>query len=985
MKKHLLFCVLCLMAMTQLVTAGPIDGNAARQRAVTFMNGKVGSTRGALSGIHLSTVRTEFSHLYIFNVQGGGFVIVSDDDRTMPVLGYSTTGSIEAGNMAPGLVNQLEKYNAQLKAIAEGAEVTPYTPHRNLRSVSPLIQTHWEQYSTDGSSYNSMCPIDSGLQSTGYRPATGCVATAAAQVMKYWNWPLHGRGSNCYSHDYECWHYGTLCADFESTTYDWDNMPNSLDGSSTQAERDAIGLLQYHCGVAMNMQYNLDCYSSSGAQISGQYGALVNSFRYSYSARHLERSNFSDNEWLALLKNDLDDSLPVLYSGQAESGGHAFIFDGYDENDMVHVNWGWGGGSDGYYSIFSLTPAAGYDYSHNEQAILGLRPEYNENSLSLPLQCCDVRLDTNILQLEENVRGHVDFFNPNDTVISFFVAQALFVNPTYVFDKWIDVQRVTIPARDTVHYSFDAPVNKPIGCYYTNIFFSMDTIDINSSSTSGAMQFPSNYYPYGTFWVVDSNRSSLVNLVVFIRFSNDMQISQHFNSIDSMFNCKAPDYHSVYNYFDASTYGNIHYNTRYAGQVSGNSIHAYRYTRPRAYFLPYSNSNLNGYQDDVQTGSVSKREAELLAAAIKNIRSSGNIGQYDVFDGDGDGFIDNVTFIIKGDIDESSPILTPHQNIFPQDSVDQPVQLNGKLLHSFCVNFEAASPETFKTAAQHGLLYSLDVPYLYHTDNYLNVSPTSLWDMMGNPYVMSQTNMMFKSKYLHVAEPIQITEDGTYTLYSNATSAEQSCYFIKSAKDSSQWFTFEFRNKEDLFDNGIPETGLVIGRWNSNVALNGNALFDNAGNPHQYWVFRPGSDSDIENGDVSRMCFSTASGRTSFGPATDPHPYLADGTPENSFEITEIQEYGDHLTFRVTFRNSLADSSVVISAYPNPTADHITVTGTNMQRLDIYNGVGQLLMSETATDPTRCTLSVNNLTLGYYIIKVTHLDGTENVVKFVKE
>ena len=302
MKKIYLLLFLCAVLVMQKSVAGPIDDNAARQQAIRFMNSKIENTRGTVSVAELTKVNTSFNHLFVYNLQGGGFVIISDDDRTMPVLGYSTTGEVNVNDMAPGFASQLQKYNEQLKAIAEGAEVSAYTPHRNTRSVGPLIQTQWNQWSADGTRYNSMLPIDSTLPQTGYRPTTGCVATAAAQVMNYWQWPVNGRGSNCISQNYGCWHYGTLCADFESSTYDWENMPAQLNGNSTQAQRDAVGLLQYHCGIASNLKYNSDCQASTSGYTFAIHFALNQFFKYNVHSLHESRNNYSDAEWLSLMK-----------------------------------------------------------------------------------------------------------------------------------------------------------------------------------------------------------------------------------------------------------------------------------------------------------------------------------------------------------------------------------------------------------------------------------------------------------------------------------------------------------------------------------------------------------------------------------------------------------------------------------------------------------------------------------------------------------
>jgi len=327
----------------------------------------------------------------------------------------------------------------------------------------------------------------------------------------------------------------------------------------------------------------------------------------------------------------------------------------------------------------------------------------------------------------------------------------------------------------------------------------------------------------------DSNWSSMTNLVIFLRFADDEEISHSFSSIDSMFNGKTPGYPSVYNYYDVSTYGHLHFNTIYADQVSGDNIISFVDEHPRGYYQPYSANNPVGYHGSNPLIGISMREAELLAAAMDHVDSMGLVDSFANLDGDNDGYIDNISFIVKGGTGAWASLLWPHMEFFPQDSIDHIVTINGKLPRTFNFEFEGAGPSMFSVNVfRHEMAHSLGIPDLYHYEHFGDVSITGAWDMMGYNYGMNQTCMMNKIKYLNVADdPIEITEDGTYTLYSNATSAAQSCYIIKSTIDTNQWFTFEYRNSNNLFDEGIPGTGMIIGRWNNNIPLNiyANAFF----------------------------------------------------------------------------------------------------------------------------------------------------------------
>lgn len=405
----------------------------------------------------------------------------------------------------------------------------------------------------------------------------------------------------------------------------------------------------------------------------------------------------------------------------------------------------------------------------------------------------------------------------------------------------------------------------------------------------------------------------LTNLVIFLRFADDEEIDHPFADIDSMFNGHTPGYHSVYNYFDAMTYGRIHYNTVYTNNIHGGVIVSYQDPMPRCYFQPYDSvENPVGYLPEEQPFmGISMREAQLQARAFRYVDSLGLVDQSVILDGDGDGDIDNVSFIVKGGTGEWASMLWPHMEYFPHDSIDHPVTVNGVLPNTFNFEFEGADGGYFDAGVFcHEMGHSLNLPDLYHYINWHNYLPAGYWDIMStNPFGPTHTAAIYKNKILHVSDdPVEITADGDYTLHSVGSSPSQNCYYIKSSIDTTQWFLFEYRRQEDLFEDGLPGTGLIVARWNDTVPMDysgmfANAFFDFHTQAHQYWIFRPGSEIDTVDGSPMMANFSQASGRTSFGPTTDPHPYLTDGTPETSFEITNIRENGTELTFHVHFFN----------------------------------------------------------------------------------
>ena len=486
---------------------------------------------------------------------------------------------------------------------------------------------------------------------------------------------------------------------------------------------------------------------------------------------------------------------------------------------------------------------------------------------------------------------------------------------------------------------------------------------------------------------------SLTNLVIFVRFSDDAEINHDFRHIDSMFNGKTPGYYSVANYYKAMTYGRIHFNTVYTNNIHNNTIVSYQDEMPRGYFEPYSSSNPMGYTGENPFMGISMREAELLARALEYVDTNHLVDDSVVLDGNGDGYIDNVSFIVKGGTGAWASILWPHMEFFPHDSIDHPVQVNGVRPNTFNLEFEGDMSTFRANVFCHEMGHSLNLPDLYHYINYTNVRPAGSWDLMEDNSYPNHTAAILKSKILHVCdEPIRITEDGDYTLNSLGSSPSQNCYYIKSAIDTTQWFVFEYRRYHDLFDEGVPGCGLIAARWNDTVPLNyegmfANAFFDNQTHAHQYWIFRPGAKDDVHNGQLYNAHFSRVAGRTSFGPTTNPHPYLTDGTPETSFEITDIQENGQQLTFHVHFfKSSIGDTPQErITVYPNPTTDLLHVDGDGVKQIEIFNARGQQVATHVVSNDSTYIISMSELPMGVYLLKILTVSGNTNVVKVVKK
>jgi len=383
MKRLLLLALLVIFTLP--IFAKHVDVETAQTVARSFMAQNLGvSTRATFSDV---TSQTEFTNFYIFNIDGG-FIIVAADDIATPILGYSDAGIFDPNNIPINMHEWLLGYDRDISlGISNGVSASPeisadwrklasgiaVSPKRS-RSINALVQTRWNQ----GSPYNTLCPYDNDEDE---RTVTGCVATAMAQIMKYWNYPAQGNGSQTYTHS----RYGELSVTFGSTTYDWSNMLNTYTNSATDAQKNAVATLMYSCGVAVKMSYGVSRTGGSGAVTVGPYNgtaeyAMENFFLYKNTLEGRYRSDYEDTDWKNMIIADLDASRPIIYTGRGDGGGHCFICDGYNNNNQFHFNWGWGGYCDGFYAINSLEPGTGGigsgngTYNDSQSAIFGIEP-----------------------------------------------------------------------------------------------------------------------------------------------------------------------------------------------------------------------------------------------------------------------------------------------------------------------------------------------------------------------------------------------------------------------------------------------------------------------------------------------------------------------------------------------------------------------------------------------------------------------------------
>ncbi|MCH5227225.1 MAG: C10 family peptidase [Muribaculaceae bacterium] len=362
--------------------------------------------------------------LYVFqNDMTEGFLVTGADDVAPALLGYSDHGVFDASNIPPQLKYWLEEYGRQIEFLRKSNYKMNNTrsdsPLNGMPAISPLIKTKWNQ----GSPYNKYCFTISpdGKES---QSVTGCVATSMAQVMYYFQYPEIGHGEISYKFDDS----GTYTMNFGSQPFQWDEMLTTYyPGSYNADEEDAVAYLMKACGYSVKMDYGKGESGANGSEIAS---ALTQYFGYSEGINIQTRKFRTYEEWAEMIYENLSKVGPVVYNGSALDGGHSFICDGYDGNGYFHLNWGWGGMSDGYYLLDALNPdefgiggAAG-GYNLGQQIILGISPDNSADISRQVMQFGSVtgKITDNVLSLSlTGSETGLQYIDPDPVTITFGV------------------------------------------------------------------------------------------------------------------------------------------------------------------------------------------------------------------------------------------------------------------------------------------------------------------------------------------------------------------------------------------------------------------------------------------------------------------------------------------------------------------------------------------------------------------------------------
>jgi len=437
MRKTFMYFFLCLSFPLLCYAQTDSEMKQARHKVATFLN----VTDNYLSQVNISALSSIRSICVFNDSTKGSFVITSTNENMPEILGYSDNGLFDGNNIPPQLINLLEEYETISQYGILSTKVSNATSLKitQMKTASKILST---------ASYNQETPYNNYCPNGCY---TGCTATAMSIAMRYYEWPTYGRGE----HSYE-WNGKTLSQNF-NTNFDWSNMLTAYtkDNYNT-TQGNAVAKLCHACGVSVNMNYST---TGSSGSIGAAALSFVKYFKFSPEVRllHQKTLGYTSNEWMAMIKQEIDAGRPILYCGNnsTSTSGHAFIIQGYKDN-YVNVNWGWGGHYNGYFLLSSMIPSnsSEYDYSYDHWMIVNITPDYSESEFS-PLQTARVVSEQSMTSNTEVVKKNNKFIvttgnldNRDDKTFNGQIAIAL-INKERTIREIVGTKTITL---DGGHY-----------------------------------------------------------------------------------------------------------------------------------------------------------------------------------------------------------------------------------------------------------------------------------------------------------------------------------------------------------------------------------------------------------------------------------------------------------------------------------------------------------------------------------------------------
>ena len=368
MGKTLYLSLFLLVLGTNACYAQKKDLQEAQHAVSLFVSHKFSADPGEIA---LADVPDSLN-FFAFNVGvGNGYVLVSKNTGNA-ILGYAARGRFDWKSLPSNAQSWMLGY----QHAVHSNEIQKLQNGKSLKAlkntVDPLCEANWWQNGL----YKVNCPVSQ----EGDTAVVGCVATAMGIIMKKWNYPLRGSGSISYVDK----KYGAIVGSFEESVYNWQAMPVSLTSESSLEQVDAVATLLADCAMALKSAFGNEK-SGTEARIIVKKNYPTENAEFAFPAyfgydkntiKGVIRSAYSTKKWKELIKKELSEGRPLIYSGTSSGStvGHCFVCDGYDADGFFHFNWGWNGDLNGYFSIDSIVPYKGYDFSYNQEALIGITP-----------------------------------------------------------------------------------------------------------------------------------------------------------------------------------------------------------------------------------------------------------------------------------------------------------------------------------------------------------------------------------------------------------------------------------------------------------------------------------------------------------------------------------------------------------------------------------------------------------------------------------
>lgn len=406
---------------------------------------------------------SEETYYYVFNVgKGNGYIVVSGDDRARQVLAYASEGTFDATRLSPALASWLGGYEQEMRtlmSVEEDGDAMSHVGHDftyPATAIQPLLQTRWNQ----GSPYNLDCPTitENGTET---KALVGCTATALAQIMKYYEWPVRPSGFIDYKDNYAV---RTMNFD-EQSPFDWGNMRSEYTTGYTDREAQAVAHLSACAAYASKMYFST---SYSGSYPIDAALALTRYFGYDANTYIYDSRFHAKEEWYKIMIGELEAGRPILYDGFNDKGGHVFVCDGYDGKGYFHFNWGWSGTSDGYFSLSALNPSkqgagatdGGYSFKQLMICHIQLPNSATEPQAKKVYLCSDVTLSSATtvggggeITTPRGADVGVDFWFDRESTSEFYASMVLGYMSQGVFHPLSDVYNAKCAPNPNSYYA----------------------------------------------------------------------------------------------------------------------------------------------------------------------------------------------------------------------------------------------------------------------------------------------------------------------------------------------------------------------------------------------------------------------------------------------------------------------------------------------------------------------------------------------------